>query len=971
MANLACRTRSAAPALLLAIASTLAPMAQGTHLVRVSSSAVVHSATVQQQAASPGTAIAVSAGDRTTCAVLSNGNLKCFGDNQYGQLGQGTQGPFDRVGDEPGEMAALPPVDLGPGRTATAVSAGAYAGLFSSAPHCAILDNGTVKCWGSGTFGQLGQDSSDTIGDQPGEVAFLPPVNLGPGRTATAVSAGQGHTCALLDNGTVKCWGFGPTLGQGTSSDLGDEPGEMAALSAIDLGTGRTATAISAGSLHTCALLDNGTAKCWGSNGSGQLGRDTINDTIGDAPGEMGDNLPAINLGAGRTATAISAGKHHTCAILDNGSVKCWGSNLSGQLGQDSTADLGDQLGEMAALQPIDLGAGRTATAISTGAAQTCAILDNGTVKCWGSGSAGALGQDNTATLGDQPGEMAALQPINLGAGRTATAISAGAFHTCSITDDGTLKCWGYGGYGGLGQGSNDDLGDQPGEMATLAPVLLSPVATLDLQQSADEASVSAAGGVIHYHVTLSNTGNVPLTGIAVTDPNAPACAGPVANLAPGGSTTINCNHTATASDVGTYSNIATADTAETNPVGSNQVNVTVTIPTGSGRIAGVVTLSGSGSPVGGALVAALSPVDLSPVGIGIAKPDGRYAFLAPPGTYRLYTVDFALTGTAAFHPTTPTVTDGATTTVNPQLASNRATLAGTITDTNGAVANVVAMSIDLTAGGPGPGDLTDGSGRYSIGGLSPGPHLAQFVDPSGGHDREFHDDAATPAGSTILSLSSGATTTADATLATRSAPGQGSLIYGAVSSSGGGALSDVAVFAVNAADLSLARGAVTAGGGFYLIPLPAGSYKLAFYDPAGAHRFEWHADQPADAPGAATTVTVADSAVEVPATLTPTTATVSGTVTEQTTNSPLAEVLVVAIDPSGALTGAARTGANGSYTISGIRSGTTRLRFVDLSGSHTAEFFDDTTDPGAATNLATPAAAVLTGIDATLTPTP
>ena len=122
-------------------------------------------------------------------------------------------------------MAALPPVDLGPGRTATAVSAGAYAGLFSSAPHCAILDNGTVKCWGSGIFGQLGQDSSDTIGDQAAEVAALPPVNLGPGRTATAISAGQGHTCALLDNGTVKCWGFGPTLGQGTTSDLGDEPG--------------------------------------------------------------------------------------------------------------------------------------------------------------------------------------------------------------------------------------------------------------------------------------------------------------------------------------------------------------------------------------------------------------------------------------------------------------------------------------------------------------------------------------------------------------------------------------------------------------------------------------------------------------------------------------------------------------------------------------------------------------------------
>ena len=124
-------------------------------------------------------------------------------------------------------------------------------------------------------------------------------------------------------------------------------------LPSIDLGTGRTATAIAAGN-QSCALLDNASVKCWGENAQGQLGIDNTN-LMGDETGDMGDNLPSIDLGTGRTATAIAAGYFHTCAALDNGAVKCWGDNFYGQLGIGTTDDMGNNTGEMATLTGIDL----------------------------------------------------------------------------------------------------------------------------------------------------------------------------------------------------------------------------------------------------------------------------------------------------------------------------------------------------------------------------------------------------------------------------------------------------------------------------------------------------------------------------------------------------------------------------------------------------------------------------------------
>jgi alpha-tubulin suppressor-like RCC1 family protein len=365
------------------------------------------------------------------------------------------------MGDNAGEMAVLPVVNLGTGRTATAISAGI-------GHNCALLDNASVKCWGNNTYGQLGIDNATQMGDNSGEMALLTGINLGTGRTATAISAGQNHTCAILDNASVKCWGLNGNgrLGIDNDTNMGKTSGSMAQLTGINLGTGRTATAISAGAYQTCAILDNASVKCWGYNGNGQLGIDNATQ-MGDNAGEMAV-LPVVNLGTGRTATAISAGAYHTCAILDNASVKCWGYNTYGQLGIDNATSMGDNAGEMAVLPVVNLGTGRTATAISAGLHHSCALLDNASVKCWGRNYYGQLGIDNTTDMGKTSGSMAVLPVVNLGTGRTATAISATYNHSCAIIDNTSVKCWGQNDKGQLGIDNTTKMGDNSGEMALL-----------------------------------------------------------------------------------------------------------------------------------------------------------------------------------------------------------------------------------------------------------------------------------------------------------------------------------------------------------------------------------------------------------------------------------------------------------------------------------------------------------------------
>jgi alpha-tubulin suppressor-like RCC1 family protein len=272
------------------------------------------------------------------------------------------------------------------------------------------------------------------------------------GANAASVSVGRDHACAVLNDGKLMCWGsnLGGQLGIGVTGGTARTP-----VGPVNLGSGRTAKAVSCGDGKTCAILDDDTLKCWGSGGNGRLG-------YGDTTQRNAPDAAAVNLGSGRTAKALSLGNGHTCAILDDDTLKCWGVNSYSQLGYGDTNNRGDAAGEMGdALLAINLGTGRTAKVVSAGYYHTCAILDDDTLKCWGRNTNGQLGYgDSTSRTAPE-----ATAVVNLGAGRTAKAVSTGSSHTCALLDDDTLKCWGDNSYGRVGVGSSDELIWDPTEV--------------------------------------------------------------------------------------------------------------------------------------------------------------------------------------------------------------------------------------------------------------------------------------------------------------------------------------------------------------------------------------------------------------------------------------------------------------------------------------------------------------------------
>jgi cysteine-rich repeat protein len=402
---------------------------------------------------------ALALGYRFSCALGSNGAVKCWGNNEFGQLGQGDT---QNRGDDKGELGSkLHAVLLGSKRKAKAIAA-------RGDTACALLDDNSVKCWGHNDVGQLGTGDQNDRGDAQGEMGdSLKPINLGVGRSATMIRNSTYHTCAVLDNGGVKCWGQSRagTLGQDNLMDYPDPSLVMT----INLGTGVSAQAVDTGYDFNCASLDNGLLKCWGENLAGQLCTNIDqgpNSGVGNDPGEM-SQLVGFSVAAGRTVKTFSTGDRVTCALLDNGSVKCWGANRWGEGGGGGSCLAASDL---VARPFIDWGTGRKAKSISLSGIHLCAVLDDGTVKCLGNNDVGQLGIGSTDP---QDGQSAPLQAVPLE--RPALQVAAGEFHTCAILDDGVIRCWGGNARGELGVGDTDNRGDAGG----LAGVRVSPV---DLQ---------------------------------------------------------------------------------------------------------------------------------------------------------------------------------------------------------------------------------------------------------------------------------------------------------------------------------------------------------------------------------------------------------------------------------------------------------------------------------------------------------
>jgi alpha-tubulin suppressor-like RCC1 family protein len=352
----------------------------------------------------------LAVGASFTCNIVLDGSIKCWGQNDNGQLGDGT---YDD------NFIPSPTVSLGVGRTAVSITAGA-------AHICALLDDSSLVCWGSNQYGQLGDGTTDHR-TTPTEVSSFPT-----GLLPVSISAGASHTCAILDDGTIWCWGNNALgrLGDGTVDD------RLTPTITQSLGPGRTAIEVAGGTGHTCAILDDNSVKCWGFNYWGQIGNGGNTDLY--TPTSTGMIL----------ATQITANWYTSCGLIPGGYVACWGKNVHGQLGDGSNTN------QNYPTLTGSFGTGLSATSISRGgssSSHTCAIINDGSIQCWGSYNQFGVIGDGTTTDRNIPTQ------VSVPANSFAVEIGTGYMHTCALFADDSIMCWGDNEYGQLGDGTSTD----------------------------------------------------------------------------------------------------------------------------------------------------------------------------------------------------------------------------------------------------------------------------------------------------------------------------------------------------------------------------------------------------------------------------------------------------------------------------------------------------------------------------------
>jgi alpha-tubulin suppressor-like RCC1 family protein len=284
---------------------------------------------------------------------------------------------------------------------------------------CALIDDGSVTCWGQ-NGGRLGNGV---------DAAYSPPMTVVGLDGVVSVSAGDAHTCAVLEDGTARCWG-GNSDGQ-----LGNGSTAFSAVPVAVSGlTG--ALSISAGGSHTCALRASGltrTVRCWGANDLGQLGNGTT--TASSVPVTV-PGLTSTFVGP----AAVAAATVSTCALLDDGTARCWGDNGDGQLGNGSFANTAT---------PVLVNGLTGVASLDTRFINTCATVTSGEVRCWGANQAGQLGNGTASAP-----STVAVPVMGL---RDAVGVSVGSSFACAARTTGAVVCWGDNDFGRLGDGSGTD----------------------------------------------------------------------------------------------------------------------------------------------------------------------------------------------------------------------------------------------------------------------------------------------------------------------------------------------------------------------------------------------------------------------------------------------------------------------------------------------------------------------------------
>ena len=361
--------------------------------------------------------VRLATGRDHACAVKKNGQVRCWGLNGFGQLGNGVplgENGFalNELGEEDSSYFLPNPVNVLFGDKIISIATG-----FSHT--CALLENGKVYCWGSNEFGQLGNNSffNSSI-----------PVPVEGISNAVSIGVGDLHSCAIVADGTARCWGanFVGQLGDGTKISK-NTPQRVESLENV--------ISIDAGTSHTCALISNGEVFCFGRVLNGRLGDGNLGSTS-----EESQNIPTRVLGI-NNAIQISVGDAHACVVGSDGLVQCWGWNVSGQLGDGSLED------RALFVNVSNLSNGM---AVSSGNQHTCAVRDNKKMYCWGRNEYGQIG--NGVPLQHTIKEYVEVLNID-----SVEFVAGGGLFTCAMRSDDVIFCWGYNEYGNLGIGNTQE----------------------------------------------------------------------------------------------------------------------------------------------------------------------------------------------------------------------------------------------------------------------------------------------------------------------------------------------------------------------------------------------------------------------------------------------------------------------------------------------------------------------------------
>jgi prepilin-type N-terminal cleavage/methylation domain-containing protein len=379
----------------------------------------------------------LSAGATFTCGLASDNTGRCWGGNSFGQLGNKSN-----TNTKLSNTAIWTAGVLG-GQTLRILAAG-----YQNA--CTVALDNKPYCWGQG-----GMNGDGTSSDTNVPVAVSTSGVLA-GRAAKALAFGSDVGCVIASGDAPYCWGQNSVgqLGNGTTGGSNSTPTAVVMSGVL---AGKITKAVSTKGASVCVIASDDNAYCWGNNQNGQLGNNSAS-AFANAPVAVATS----GVLSGKTIKTISVGISHACAIASDDQAYCWGSNASGQLGNGTTTSSSVPV----AVNKSGALAGKSIVSISAGSNHTCAIASDNQAYCWGWNAYGMLGNNTTANT-TVPQAVTASGVLT---GKKITGISAGTFHSCALASDNTAFCWGYNGYGQLGNGSTT---------SSLVPVAVTPLPDL------------------------------------------------------------------------------------------------------------------------------------------------------------------------------------------------------------------------------------------------------------------------------------------------------------------------------------------------------------------------------------------------------------------------------------------------------------------------------------------------------------